>query len=136
MPNKPSAILVIEDDDFTASLLQFVLERQQMQVTRVADGRTALNLIAQGHACDAVLLDLMLPQVSGTEVLRQLRQHPDWAQCPVLVLSALDSGEDMARAFAAGASDYLTKPFNPEELLARLEHRMAQAQGPARETRT
>lgn len=120
MPNKPSAILVIEDDDFTASLLQFVLERQQMQVTRVADGRTALNLIAQGHACDAVLLDLMLPQVSGLEVLAQLRQRAGWQDTPVLVLSAVDAGDEIARAFAAGASDYVVKPFNPEEFLARL----------------
>lgn len=136
MSDKPNSILVIEDDDFTAALLQFLLERQQMQVTRVADGRAALNRIAQGHACDAVLLDLMLPQVSGTEVLRQLRQHPGWANRPVLVLSALDSGEDIAHAFTSGASDYLIKPFNPEELLARLEHRMAQSQGSAHETRT
>ena len=126
--NKPH-ILVIEDDDFMGALLQFVLERQHMQVTRVADGRAALERIDQGAPVDAVVLDWMLPQVSGLEVLAHLRQHPDWAQRPVLVLSALDGGSDIARAFQAGASDYLSKPFHPEELLARLGHQLALASG-------
>jgi two-component system sensor histidine kinase/response regulator len=128
--NKPH-ILVIEDDDFMGTLLQFVLERQHMQVTRVADGRAALERIDLGAPVDAVVLDWMLPQVSGLEVLAHLRQHPDWAQRPVLVLSALDGGSDIARAFQAGASDYLSKPFNPQELLARLGHQLAQASGGA-----
>lgn len=117
--HKPS-ILVIEDDAFMASLLQFVLERQQMQVTRVADGRAAVTLVDAGHPCDAVLLDWMLPQISGLEVLMHMQQHPDWTSKPVLVLSAIDDGTEIARAFQSGAADYLIKPFNPEELLARL----------------
>lgn len=117
--NQPS-VWVIEDDEFMASLLRFILERQQMQVTRVADGRSALKLIDEGHACDAVLLDLMLPQTSGMEVLAHMKKHPLWAARPVLVLSALDDAASMARALAAGASAYLTKPFDPEELLTRL----------------
>jgi DNA-binding response OmpR family regulator len=116
---KPS-ILVIEDDEFTAALLRFVFERQQMQVTRVADGRSAMELIRDGHECDAVVLDWMLPQISGLEVLLQIQKHPGWASKPVLVLSAQDDGAQIARAFQAGAADYMTKPFNPEELLARL----------------
>lgn len=117
--NQPS-VWVIEDDEFMASLLRFILERQQMQVTRVADGRSALKLIDEGHACDAVVLDLMLPQTSGMEVLAHMKKNPLWAAKPVLVLSALDDASSMARALAAGASDYLTKPFDPQEFLARL----------------
>jgi len=129
MHNTKTSILVIEDDEFMANLLQFLLERQSMKVTRVADGRSALTLINQGHPCDAVLLDLMLPQISGMQVLKHLQQHPDWTSKPVLVLSAIDSGADIARAFQAGAADYITKPFNPEELLARLVRCLAKQQG-------
>jgi DNA-binding response OmpR family regulator len=114
------AILLIEDDAFTASLVQFMLERQQMQVTCVTDGRKALQLLDQTPSFDAVLLDWLMPQVSGIEVLVQFKQHPEWAAIPVVMLSAVDDGQEIARAFKAGASDYVTKPFDPQELLARL----------------
>lgn len=135
MHNHTPSILVIEDDEFTASLLRFVLERQHMHVTRVADGRSAMALINDGHPCDAVMLDLMLPQISGMEVLMHMQQHPDWVSKPVIVLSALDDGSEIARAFQAGAADYLTKPFNPEELLARLARFLQTAPGSARAAR-
>lgn len=117
--NQPT-VWVIEDDEFMASLLRFVLERRQMLIVRIADGRSALKRIDEGHACDAVVLDLMLPQTSGMDVLMHMRQNPLWADKPVLVLSVLDDEVSMARALANGASDYLTKPFDPEEFLARL----------------
>lgn len=120
MHKQRPAILLIEDDDFMSSLLTFMLERQSMQVVHVADGPAALAQIEGPNSVDAVLLDLMLPQVSGMEVLAQLKAHPVWADTPVVVLSALDSGAQIAQALRAGAADYLTKPFNPEELLARL----------------
>lgn len=135
MYNHSPSILIIEDDEFTASLLRFILERQQMQVTRVADGRAAMTLISDGHPCDAVVLDWMLPQISGMEVLTRTQQHPDWASKPVLVLSALDDGTEIARAFQAGAADYLTKPFNPDELLARLERLLLSVKGGVRAAR-
>lgn len=135
MSHLPPSILVIEDDEFMASLAQFVLERQQLQVMRVADGRAAMALIDAGHRCDAVLLDWLLPQISGMEVLTRMKQHPDWASRPVLVLSALDDGAEIARALQAGAADYLTKPFNPEELSARLLRCLKTCEGNARATR-
>jgi DNA-binding response OmpR family regulator len=135
MHNPTPSILVIEDDEFTASLLRFVLERQHMQVTRVADGRSAITLIDDAPAYDAVVLDLLLPQINGMEVLKRMQQHPDWETRPVIVLSALDDGSEIARAFAAGASDYLTKPFNPEELLARLDRLLQVATRNPRATR-
>lgn len=114
------SILVVEDDEFMAALVRAMLERQQMRVSGVADGRAALERLDEGPVFDAVVLDLMLPQVSGLEVLAQLRQRAGWQDTPVLVLSAVDAGDEIARAFAAGASDYVVKPFNPEEFLARL----------------
>jgi CheY-like chemotaxis protein len=120
MPPSPISILLVEDDAFTASLVQFMLERQQMQVTCVTDGRKALQLLAETPSFDAVLLDWLMPQVSGMEVLMKFKQSPEWAAIPVVMLSAVDDGQEIARAFKAGASDYLTKPFDPQEMLARL----------------
>lgn len=126
------SILVVEDDAFMAALLRFMLERQGAQVTVQGDGRAALEWL-QGHAqVDAVLLDLRLPQLSGMEVLLQMRQLPARQATPVLVLSALDTGAEVAAALDAGAGDYLTKPFNPEELLARLRRLMPVVRSAAR----
>jgi two-component system, OmpR family, alkaline phosphatase synthesis response regulator PhoP len=113
-------ILVVEDDAFMASLLRFLLERQGVNVTVRSDGRAAIDSLQGDALFDAVLLDLRLPQVSGMEVLAKVRALPAWARTPVLVLSALDAGAEVAAALDAGANDYMTKPFNPEELLARL----------------
>ena len=88
---------------------------------RHKDGRDRWRDLVERIGTDAVLLDLLLPQLGGLAVLERLRQHPAWVNTPVVVLSALDAGSDLAQAFAAGASDYVTKPFNPEELLARLQ---------------
>jgi hypothetical protein len=128
MHQRPISILLIEDDAFMTSLVQFMLERQQMRVTCVADGRKALELLAEKPTFDAVLLDWLMPQVSGMEVLVQLKQRPDWAAIPVVMLSAVDDGQEIARAFKAGADDYLTKPFDPQELLARLTRFIPQFQ--------
>ena len=128
MHPSPISILLVEDDAFTASLVQFMLERQQMQVTCVADGRKALQLLAETPSFDAVLLDWLMPQVSGMEVLMKFKQSPEWAAIPVVMLSAVDDGQEIARAFKAGASDYLTKPFDPQEMLARLTRFIPQCQ--------
>lgn len=126
MPDTAASILVIEDDAFTLALLRFLFERQGLRVLTATDGPSALACLAQGPVPDAVVLDMLLPQLSGLAVLARLRQQPAWAQTPVVVLSALDAGHEMAQAFAAGANDYLTKPFNPEELLARLQRLLPQ----------
>lgn len=128
MHQRPISILLIEDDVFMTSLVQFMLERRQMQVTCVADGRKALQLLTETPTFDAVLLDWLMPQVSGIEVLVQLKQRPAWAGIPVMMLSAVDDGQEIARAFKAGANDYVTKPFDPQELLARLSRFLPQFQ--------
>lgn len=120
MPLTGQRILVVEDDAFMASLLRFLLERQGVKVFVLSDGRAAVDTLQGDALFDAVLLDLRLPQVSGMEVLAKMRALPAWGRTPVLVLSALDAGAEVAAALDAGANDYMTKPFNPEELLARL----------------
>lgn len=126
MQEEKYSILIVEDDEFMAGLLDFVLARQNLRVTRVADGQAALALLETGARHDAVVLDMMLPQVSGMQVLERMKALPAWAETPVLVLSALDTGAEIARAFQAGASDYVTKPFNPEEFMARLTRLLPQ----------
>lgn len=130
MSDKATSILIVEDDAFMAALLTFMLERQHMRVHHVADGHAALAWLDSAAPVDAVVLDLMLPQVSGMQVLEQMRASAAWTATPVLVLSAVDAGDEIARAFEAGASDYLSKPFNPEEFWARLR-RLLGALAPA-----
>lgn len=125
-PSSPH-LLVIEDDAFMAALLRFLLERQGLQVTVLGDGRAALECLQSEARFDAVVLDLRLPQVSGMEVLTRMRALAAWSRTPVLVLSALDGGQEVAAALDAGAGDYLTKPFDPQELLARLRRLLPDA---------
>lgn len=120
--DKPAqaSVLVVEDDEFTARLLQFLLEREQYDVILVGDGQAALTHMATHAPASIVLMDVMLPYVNGFEVLRQLRDHPVWGRTRVIMLSAKSEGSDIARALDAGADDYLIKPFKPEELFARI----------------
>ena len=121
MENKITSILIVEDDEFMASLLTFLFERAQFAVQVVADGRAALARIDSQSPPDAVVLDILLPYVNGMEVLERLRQQPLWQRTPVLMLSAKDGAADVAQALSLGADDYLTKPFDPQELLARVQ---------------
>lgn len=131
MDNNAASILVIEDDPFTASLLKFIFEREQWQVTVLGDGRAALEHLNTQAPAQVVVLDLMLPYVSGLEWLQHQRAHPDWADSRVVVLSAKDSGSEIAQAFAQGADDYLSKPFDPQELLARMRRFLTPSAAPA-----
>ena len=118
------SVLIIEDDDFTASLLTFVLEREGLCVTRVADGGAGQRALLGDARFDVVLLEWMLPKVSGLELLTLAKAQG--LTTPMVVLSALDTGADVARAFKAGASDHVSRPFNPQELLARVRRLLPQ----------
>jgi DNA-binding response OmpR family regulator len=114
-------VLLVEDDDHIARLLKFILERQGYRVVHLADGRAAVNHVASSTFLpDVVLLDLMLPYVDGFEIVRQIRARARWAAVPVLILSGRSTERDTVRAFDAGADDFITKPFQPNELLARM----------------
>lgn len=118
-PDRPVA-LVVEDDDHIAHLLRFMLEREGYQVVHAADGREGLNLIENGALPAIALLDVMLPFVDGFELVRRLREQAAWAEVPVVMLTAKTQESDIVRALNAGANDYILKPFQPAELLARL----------------
>jgi len=110
-------VLVVEDEVKMAGLLKRGLEEEGYAVDVAGDGGEALWLSAE-NTYDAVVLDLMLPDVDGFEVCRKLREAGRWS--PVLMLTARDSVGDRVRGLDAGADDYLTKPFSFAELLARL----------------
>ena len=115
---KPLA-LVVEDEAALATLLRYNLEKQGYRVAEAADGQEALNLI-QEEKPDVVLLDWMLPTLSGIEVCRQIRREPATRDTPVIMLTARTEDRDAVRALNTGADDYITKPFNIDALLARI----------------
>jgi DNA-binding response OmpR family regulator len=113
-------VLVVEDDVHIAHVLSFMLERQGYRVTHLADGRAASTHVLANPAPDLVLLDVMLPYVDGFELVGLIRAQPAWQDTPVIMLTAKNTERDTVRALEAGASDFVIKPFQPQELLARL----------------
>ncbi len=113
-------ILVIEDDDNIAQLLEFMLEREGHTVEVLADGETARRHIVSQPPPALVLLDSMLPYRDGLALLGDMRARPEWASTPVVMLTAKSLERDIVRALESGAADYVVKPFQPQELLARV----------------
>lgn len=109
-------VLLIEDEEKLARFVELELSYEGYEVTKAFDGRSGLEY-AQSGEFDLVLLDIMLPQISGMEVLRRIRRK---SSIPVIMLTARDSIEDKVSGLDGGADDYLTKPFAIEELLARI----------------
>ena len=120
-------VMVIEDETEIRELIRYNLERAGFKVQMVADGDEGLRRLFASRP-DAVVLDLMLPGRSGLEVLRELREEPTTRDLPVVVLTARSAEMDKLLGFEHGADDYLTKPFSPRELVARLRALLRRAQ--------
>lgn len=120
-------VLMVEDEEDTASLLKFLLERASYQVIHAKDGRQAQELANTIAPPDIVLLDVMLPFLSGLQVLTYLRARAGWGKVPIVMLTADGSEHDIKRALENGANDYMVKPFNPRELTSRLKRFVGQA---------
>jgi len=112
-------LLLVEDDPALAELLEFRFKQEGYQVQVTPDGDEAL-LLAQEEAPDLVVLDWMIEGTSGIEVCRRLRKSKATAHVPILMLTARGAEDDKVRGLETGADDYLTKPFSPRELLARV----------------
>lgn len=97
-----------------------MLQRAGYQVELIGDGRLARAYIEGQAPAAVVLLDVMLPHVDGLQLVALLRKQPAWASVPVLMLTAKAQEHDVSRALAAGATDYIVKPFQPQDLLARV----------------
>ena len=112
-------ILVVEDEAALATMLRYNLEKQGFRVEEATDGQEALTRIAETQP-DLVLLDWMLPQMSGLEVCRQIRRHSATRDLPVIMVTARAEDQDAVRGLNTGADDYITKPFSIDALLARM----------------
>ena len=112
-------VLVVEDEDALATLLDYNLVKEGFRADRAADGEEALLKVSE-EPPDLIVLDWMLPKVSGVEVCRQLRAGPETRRIPVLMLTARGEETDKVRGLDTGADDYLVKPFAMSELVARI----------------
>jgi len=113
-------VLIVEDEEDIAELLEYNLQRQGYVPTSVHTGEDGLNESREAGP-DLILLDLMLPGLSGLEVCRRLKGDPATEKIPVIMLTAKGEEEDVIAGFDAGADDYVTKPFRPKVLLARVK---------------
>ena len=119
--NFPPSVLVVEDDENISHLLKFMLQREKYVVHLARDGREAKQFIESNAPPDIVLLDVMLPFFDGFTLVALLREQPAWKTTPVIMLTAKTQEHDIVRALHAGANDYILKPFQPAELLARVK---------------
>jgi two-component system phosphate regulon response regulator PhoB len=112
-------ILIVEDEAALVTLLRYNLEREGFDVAEARDGDEALVIMEESPP-DLILLDWMLPLTSGIEVCRQIRRRPEAKQTPIIMLTARGEEADKVRGLDSGVDDYVTKPFSPAELLARI----------------
>ncbi len=113
-------VMVVEDEKEIRDLLKYNLERAGYRVSAFGDGEEALERLFASRP-EALVLDLMLPGRSGLDILRELRDEPATRDLPVIVLTARGAEMDKLLGFERGADDYVTKPFSPRELIARLQ---------------
>ncbi|HZC17279.1 MAG TPA: phosphate regulon transcriptional regulator PhoB [Caulobacteraceae bacterium] len=112
-------VLVVEDEDALSALLQYNLDKEGYAVTVAGDGEEALVLVDEQQP-DLIVLDWMLPKVSGVEVCRRLRARPETRNLPIIMLTARGEESDRIRGLDTGADDYVVKPFSMSELAARI----------------
>lgn len=112
-------ILVVEDEPDISALVAYHLAREAYRVRTATDGLEALRLVERERP-DLVVLDVMLPEASGLEVLRELRGRPDLQSVPVILLTARKEEQDRVEGLSLGADDYIAKPFSPRELVLRV----------------
>jgi two-component system phosphate regulon response regulator PhoB len=116
-----ATILIVEDEQDLVDMMRFNLEREGMRTTAVTHGKQALETIAEGPKPDLVLLDLMLPDMRGTDVCRRIRADEATRDIPVMMVTARVDEIDRVVGFEVGADDYVTKPFSVRELMCRVK---------------
>lgn len=119
-------ILVVDDDADIRDMLSFKLAKAGYEVHTENDGETGLAAARELHP-DLILLDWMMPRLTGPEVCRQLRDEESTARVPVILLTAKAQEADVERGFATGADDYISKPFSPGELISRVQALLARS---------
>ena len=114
-----TSVLIVEDEVAIVTLLRYNLEREGFRVYSTGDGEEAVTMVKE-YKPDVIVLDWMLPSLSGVEICKQLRWNPETKSIPIIMLSARGEEGDRIRGLDSGADDYLTKPFSPAELIARI----------------
>ena len=114
-----ACVLLVEDEQAISSVVRYNLESEGFRVLEASDGDEALAMVCDERP-DLVVLDWMLPSISGLEVCRSIRRTKDFKQLPIIMLTARAEEEDRIRGLDSGADDYVTKPFSPSELVARV----------------
>jgi two-component system phosphate regulon response regulator PhoB len=112
-------ILIVEDETSLVEILRYNLEKEEFRISTAGDGEEALTAIAENKP-DLVILDWMLPLISGLEICRQLRRKGETRDLPIIMLTARGEEVDRVRGLEVGADDYISKPFSPSELVARV----------------
>ena len=112
-------ILVVDDEPHIRRVLDAMLDKEGFEVVLTDDGPQGLQALAAG-GIDLVILDLLMPGMHGLEVLAKVRSDPDLGRTPVIILTAKGQDTDREAAFAGGADDFMTKPFSPKKLVARV----------------
>ncbi len=122
-----ATILVVDDNEMNRDMLSRRLKRQNYEVVMAEDGEMALEML-QTHTVDLVLLDIMMPKLSGYDVLEQIKKNPRTQHLPVIMISAVDDLDSVVKCVEMGAEDYLFKPFNPVLLKARVSASLDKSQ--------
>jgi len=128
MHTRPDTVLVADDDPVTARFLASLLHEKGYDVLLAGDGERALELIRE-HRPDLLLSDLVMPYRDGIDLVRAVRSDTDLDRMPVILLSLKDREEDIVRGLEQGADDYVVKPFNARELLARVHKQLERRSG-------
>lgn len=115
-----TSVLIVEDEEALATLLEYNLNKENFDVSIASDGEEGLLKIKE-NTPDVVILDWMLPKISGIEICRQIRSMPETRNIPIIMLTARSEEADRIRGLETGADDYLTKPFSTKELIARVK---------------
>lgn len=114
-----ATILAVDDSKAVRNLIESVLRSEQYAVLTAADGLEAMEVLER-KPCDLVVLDINMPRLDGLALLKAIRERAEWAKLPILMLSTEGQDSDRSKALALGASDYMTKPFKPAQLLERV----------------
>lgn len=122
--NPDYTILIVDDVDANVLLLKLLISKAGYKTMTAFNGRDALDAVERQKP-DLILLDIMMPIMDGHEVARKLKEKPEFAEIPIIFLSALNSTEDIIQGFKFGAADYVSKPFNKDELLTRINHQIS-----------
>ena len=132
---KIKKVLIVDDEPDIVQLISYNLKKEGFHIATALDGEEALTKVREGHL-DLVILDLMLPGIHGMELCRILRNNPKTAHVPIIMLTARGEESDKIRGLETGADDYMTKPFSPKELIARVKAILRRSKERTTEDRT